>query len=531
MWGLTYVLTLISKIIKYIFFVMYRTIAYTVIGIIAIVFLMYMDVSPEVKAQTEIDLTSYMQLMGDRELQKLLTGTDATLVFGVPERLINQEIAKNLRGEDDEEPIYQAAFFNVPDVWIELKEDNLYVMINARLELPYVTYKTRLMLRFEVKEVDLGIVSLRLRSMRIGHVPFRWTVVLLTEFLEIEDIINDALQNIGTFNQRRLELKINLFHLFGQEESDFLLALLQFTKNHQLMKFGVINRKDEYVLGAKLDLSPIVQNELIITPIHEKKRLGDDQLQEIIEDRFVANLFTKGNRVEFNEEEIRAVIDHLLLQEIEDTDPILFASLIDEDYWLNVYYPETYVTDRILLEVPVKLGKGHHSVRTYLQFELALVPRGSDLIIRVNQAYINHLSVGKDLVHHLFANDKGELSTLVQEGIILKDFLKPLTENGLTVHEIAIREGKVIFIFNYFIIDDMLTEILDSVDIPAINHIVQDILDHLDDEEKLFELSNELLDTYNGLSEEEKQKLMDIVNDYIHRIPNLPFDMGESENG
>ncbi|WP_152512775.1 hypothetical protein [Haloplasma contractile] len=410
-----------------------------------------------------------------------------------------------------------------------IRQNYINVMVSVHLDTPAVmTYKTRLKLRFEVKETQLGVISLRLRSMRLGNLPLRWAVVLTSEIFDVEEIINEALTGVGEFDKNHLAFNIDLKKLLDKD-SDFIISLLQFAKENDLLQLGVVPDKDKYILGGKINIEKLRLEDIPVTLTDDKKIKHQDELESMIENRIMANLFTKGNQIDLSEKDMQKIIDFTVMGELETTDEYIYKSELYEDYELYVYQLYSTVTDKLILNIPIKVGRGYNFFNTCIQFELSLKPRGNDLILFVENTYIQNVPVNKDVVNMLFDNFESDLTTLVNEAIVIENFFESFIENGVTIQEIVITEGKMSFIYNGFSVNETLTEILDTIDIPEINYIIEDILDNIDNEEKLLEMSDELVNNFNDLDDTEQKLIMDIIKENMDTIPEFGDRLGEKD--
>ncbi len=507
--------------IQIIFNKIFKTIVITIIVTIVIILLMYKDEKPPAADSLNVDMDQYINFVVESQIQKLTTGTTDSISIGIPEELINREIHNLLEQNDSKEGyIYENIHYRIQDVWVELDDNYINVIISVHLDTKVMTYKTSLKLRFEVKDAQPGTIILKLRSMKLGNIPIRWTVVLATEIFDIGDLINQALTDIGEFDKTNLELKIDLTK-FLNKNSDMFISLLQFAKENDLLQMGVIPNGDEYILGGRINFEKLRFDDLPVTLTDDQKIHNQDELEVMVKNHVLTNLFSNGYQIDFSEQDVQKIIDFTLMRKIETTDDYIFKGELFENYELYILQPYTTVTDKLMLNIPIKIGSGHNYFTTCIQFELSLTPRGNDLILAVENTYIQNKPVNKELVQMLLDKFDSDLTTLVNESIVLENFFQPFVEDGVMIQEIDIKEGKMIFVFNGFNINEMLTEIIDNVDIPEINDIIQDMLNNIDNEEKLVEMSDELVTKYNNLSVTDQKLIMDIVKENVDKIPDF----------
>jgi hypothetical protein len=520
MYGIFKIFSVIFNLFRIIVVTFFKAIVVITISTIIIIILLYKDEKPPVIDNLKIDMKNYMDIMIESEIQKLTTGTTDSISIGTPEEIINSEINQYLTDQIDSNNgyIYENEYYKIQDVWVEFNKNHIDVMLSVHLDAQVMTYKTRLKLRFEVEETQLGVISLKLSSMKLGNIPLRWAVVLSTEFFDVEELLNEVLTDFGVFDKNRLELKIDLTKLLDKD-AEFISALLQFAKENELLQIGVVPQGDKYLLGSKINIEKLRLEEIPATLTDEQKIQNQDELENLIENRIVANLFTKGNQIDFSEQDVQKIIDFTVMGEIETTDNYIFKGEVFENYELYLFHPYTTVTDQLILNIPIKIGKGYNFFKSNIQFELSLKPRENDLILIVENTYIQNMPVNKEVINMLIDSFESDLTTLLNEAIVIENFFEPFIENEITIQEIVMTEGKMIFIFNGLNVNDMLTEIIDTIDIPEINYIIKDIMDNIDNEENLLEMSDELVHNFNNLNDSDQEKIMDVVKEYIDTIP------------
>lgn len=238
--------------------------------------LMYKSVKVPETSNQAINLEELIE----EELEKLTTGTNI-ISLGLGENALNNEIIKALTGmSNTSDPNYVYVNENImfQGVWLELNEKTLNVIVGVHLNARIMTYKTRALISFEVIDSTDGVMVFKLKKVNMGNIPFKWALNLASKVVDFDKIINDALNNLGTFDKSKLELTIDLTTILETENNELIKALLNIAKENSLVSLGIVEEGEDYILGGEIDFTKLRTSKLEKTLLESDKIKSESEI-------------------------------------------------------------------------------------------------------------------------------------------------------------------------------------------------------------------------------------------------------------
>ncbi|MDY0277204.1 MAG: hypothetical protein RBQ97_03885 [Acholeplasma sp.] len=512
---------LILKLIKFLLI----TLVSILIIPVTLVVLMYKSVTPPSYETSTVNLESVIKESVDTFLDK--TEAPFTFNLGVNEELLNIELNKKLEDQfesDDEDYVYVEDRVKYQGTWVTFKDDTIDVISGIHFDSSIMTFKTRVLLSFIIDDSSLknGKIVLKLDKINVGNLPLAWLVSMSPGILntltgkDINEMVDNAFGDIGELDIKKRELTIDIYRVTYKLDENKELVNLLLTKvlGSELLSLGVDEIDSEYLLNLGIDFTQLktTYKDIVLSDKIE----NENEFKLFLSQKALESLILNNKKIVFNEIEFNQIFDYLL-NTIEGS---LFSGKFYSDYKLDVKKPIVNLDGENLdIIIPITIGNETKVFTTGLKASLELIRKENDnsLYLSIKNVVIGEFNFESEEIETIiskFATDKMEL---VNGEFIIKDFFAKFDQPGIEFKDISVNDGNVEF--NYETnLSDILDTIISEDSIPdVIKDKAQEILDKKNNNElDIDEEINDILDLIEGLSEDEKNDLLDkIKNSFL----------------
>lgn len=457
----------------------------------------------------------------EEELEKLITGTNI-ISLGLGEDALNNEIIKALTGmSNTSDPNYVYVDENImfQGVWLELNEKTLNVIVGVHLNARIMTYKTRALISFEVIDSTDGVMVFKLKKVNMGNIPFKWALNLASKVVDFDKIINDALNNLGTFDKSKLELTIDLTTILETENNELIKALLNIAKENSLVSLGIVEEGEDYILGGEIDFTKLRTSKLEKTLLESDKIKSESEFETFLKDKALSSIIINGNHMNFNDFELYQVINYLITKGQNAANSYISKETVYKDFELIVGLPYFDITENLVLNVPVKLGKNGNYFKTNVEFNLNPLKENNDLVLELAKVKIGDLEIETDLITTIIGQISNEGLNFENNKFRVTGFFANFNESGIKVTNVKVASNNLVFEFEGINVSDMLNEILSNSITPEIDLIVSDIITGITNGDDISQGVSDLITEYESLDPIKQQELLDIINSYANLNP------------
>lgn len=485
--------------------------------------LMYKSVTPP-KIEQAKDLETIISEEVDEFLDE--TNDDKKLSIGLSSHMINAEI-KNMLLEQienensSEEYVYEDENIKLQGVWVEYGQDRVNINIGVHVNARIMTYKTRILLSFDFKEIneDNDDIILKLSKISLGNLPLTWvanvapTIMKTIMGIDVEELANDAVSDYGELDLKRRELKIDINKVSSLtgENKELIDLVLNLTLKNGLIQIGV--DKSDDILGIKLDLNKIKDEaklDIVLNKIN-----SHEEFEMYLKSKALNSVLNGNHMISFNKKEINEVINFLFLG--NDTEETLLKEVFFEDYEVIIEAPFIDISEKMNLIIPIKIGKPGSYFTSAINLGLDLKKNNQDLVFDFKTLNMGELSFDEDAIDSLLNTFKTDEINFVDKKFIVENFFEMFDMDGIEFTNVSVLDNKINFEYQSEHLDNIFEIIsdLDSI-APEIKDAALEILDKINNNQDITDADvDEIIDLIDNLDEEEKQKIFDLINQYI----------------
>lgn len=310
----------------------------------------------------------------------------------------------------------------------------------------------------------------------MGNIPFKWALNLASKVVDFDKIINDALNNLGTFDKSKLELTIDLTTILETENNELINALLNIAKENSLVSLGIVEEGEDYILGGEIDFTKLRTSKLEKTLLESDKIKTESEFETFLKDKAISSLILNGNHMNFNDFELYRVINYLITGGENAANSYISKETVYKDFELVVGLPYFDVTESLVLNVPVKLGKNGNYFKTNVEFNLNPLKENNDLVLELTKVKFGDLEIETDLITTIIGQISSEGLNFENNKFRVTGFFANFNESGIKVTNVKVASNNLVFEFEGINASDMLNEILSNSITPEIDLIVADII-------------------------------------------------------
>ena len=448
---------------------LFKVIFLPILTILAIPIIVLALMYKSVDIPNEYDATGPANLseMVTTSLDSFLTDTDNTSEVGLSlaqdeanvmiKNMVfipmNPDYLDGLGGENDEY-VMKTDYYGLQGAWVRFKDDVMEIEAGAHVFYAGITYKTRLLLAFNL-DVSTQEVVLTLDKLTIGNLGLAWAFPVadwLVETIAKQDIssmINEYLGGLGTFDVGERSVTLDIQSLVAEQiddpqEAALVNSLLAFLDANDMLDIG-FSETDGFsaslALGKAYDgTAPYV----LATPI-----TLDSELESILESQAATLLMsvlttTTNPYISFDELTLNQMMQYLMKDSFEDP-TYLFSTVLFEHYEMKALIPYiTMIDDELIVNLPLTLidtNEPTHEFKTIIKISATPSVEGPDLIIGLNSLTAGEVVVGEEHIANILTL-LGENNTLIQDGnIVIEDFDQQLSQAGMSLEDVAVVSG------------------------------------------------------------------------------------------
>lgn len=487
---------------------------------------MYKSVTPPETSNQQLDIDEYIS----EQIENLIdeTNNDKRLNLTFDDDLVNSEIKNQLTkqyGNSSSEYVFEDENIKFQGAWVKFKKDIVELHIGAHINARILTYKTRVLVSFKFKAEEDGIITLKLHKFRVGNLTYKWLLKLAPKVAEnflgmnITEMIEDTIGGYGTFDQKKLELKVDLYNLVDQVEDneELIILLLDLIYENELLDLGVLkdSNDDLYKFGVSLNLNNLHDDSPLYKLNEEDKFEDDEEFQEFLKNKAIAGVLSNNESIKLNTLDFNKVIDYIFNQGEQLASDILMESNLYENYNAYILNPYIEIKDDLILNVPVRLGTSENTFKTVIKVKVALNLVDDDLHISLNSLDIGDFNLDSDKIETLmemFESDEFEGTE-----IVISNFLDPIKETGIDIKDISVKDNSINFEFDGLGVNDLLEDINNEINNNDLNDKIDEIKDKLSNNEEITDEDlDDLMEIFEDLDEEDMEKIQDLINDFLN---------------
>lgn len=421
-------------------------------------------------------------------------------------------LLKQFVPEAGDDYIIEEGNVKVQGVWIDYKTNLVEISVGAHFDAKLLTFKTRVLLSFEITH-ETNQIYLKLKSVKIGNLGVTWLLKIAPSLinkivgLDVEDLINDVVKDIGTFDSSKLQVNIDVEKLIDKANiNDPLInSVIDLLIEEEFFTLKLV----EDNVSFNFDFKKLENLEVIESLAGNKRITSEAELKQFLALKMFKSIVLNSSKpeVKFNQEEFLKILDYLVLGKHNKN--VIHEQILLEQYNLVIGAPFMEFKDSVAtLMLPVTFGKGIDSFKTVIKLETNFTKNNNDLVVSFTTGIIGELDLNEELLEQL-------LITANLQTIVVKDLFADLTIGGSDVESIAVINDKLVIKWyaenNQ---EDVLRAFENDPSLPQdFKDIVSEILNNLTNQLPYEENVDELVDYLINVADEQLlDDIMDIIN-------------------
>ncbi|VEU79603.1 hypothetical protein [Haploplasma axanthum] len=500
-----------------------------IIGIILLLVTILLVLMHKSVKVPDITVSKDLETIVIEELDELIddTNNDKTLNIGISENTANIEIKKQLlkqfTASTNPEYLYEDENIKFQGAWIEYKENTINVISGVHINAKIMTYKTSVSLSFEIVNTKSEIV-LKLKKINVGNLPLAWLVSMSPNILktftgqDLNQMVTNILGDIGTFDIKKRELKVDLYKLADQanENKELLTLLLDVLFENDLVEFGIKDDNGTNKLGLTLDLNKIKNDKAAVVISAVDKINSEIELEIFLRNKALQSLISQEESISFSALDLNKVIDYSLANSLALENGVLSKQVVYKDYEIiiGVFYIEVK-DNEVYLNVPIKIGKDNNYFKTTIIANVGLEKIDSDLGIEIKNLNIGEINFDNTEISALLTMFATEEMGFDNNKFLLQDFFAKFDQQGITFTTITINNDLIHFNYDFSGLSDVLDNLIGNTVSPVIAAKATEILGLIQTNSDISTAVDEMIDLIDNLSEEEKNEILDLINNLI----------------
>lgn len=474
-------------------------------------------------------------------------------------REMNQSYLDDNAEPDKRNYVQKEPSFGYQGSWIEFKNDTINIESGIHIFISSFTFKTRLLISFKA-DISTDEVVLKLDKLNVGNLPLAWLfgpvdwAVQKATNESIEDMINDRLDGLATFNPKTREIRMDVDNLVQQAFSDdedtkvLVNSLLTFVKENSLVDIGF----NEGEFNAGLGLGKIWEENFnpYIIPTHLRIN-SEAELQAVLANRastlILSTLSSSDNLfIDIDQVTLNRMFDYFLRDQRLPSGAIQEQEIM-EGYLMKILMPYvSIVNSEFTVNIPLiieKIGsEATHSFESIIRISANTSVVDGDL-------YINLLSIkagnGEEplTLEGEFLQDVlallGSDNDFIQDGaFVVRDFYSQLDSDTLSVSDIEV-VGSNLRMFIDIVdlglpiqeIQDAIQGVLGVLDNPeyediqgAIDDVLTTLIDPEATPEEIEEALTGLLEGIEDLDPEQQEALYNDMLDALEDLDDFDYE-------
>lgn len=451
------------------------------------------------------------------------TNDDKTLSVVISENdinyLIKEQLEKDFPPTGNDDYLFETGPFKVQGVWVKVKnETKLDIIAGMHLDMNFMTFKSRILIQLEVIATSDSDIVVTIKKVSLGRLPIRWLIKLAPNLakslvgFDIEELIDELLDGMGTFDAKKLSVTFNVANIF--KEDGLEKEIVKLLKEQEIVNLGFQDDANNKGFNLSIDLNDLKSDKERRIVAQADKITTEQEFQDFMQNKILTSVLMGNNSLILSETDLDRVIDYMLKDMI--TNDLLIKQQIYEQYELMIGVPyfEFKVVDS-KVNIPVLIGDNLNTFNSNLDITIEFTKQGDNLVLEVSDIIIGTLQINEEISDALLDMLQEGNDMFTEGKIVLVDFFKTFSEQNLDVSEINTLEGSLELKVDGFDFSNLVGEIIDELNIPELNDLLNDILDEMDQGNDPMDLIDDLEDLLDDLTEEQLEDLLDLIGDYI----------------
>ncbi len=359
-------------------------------------------------------------------------------------------------GGENDEYVIKTENYGLQGAWIRFEDDLLEVEAGAHVFFAGISFKTRLLLAFNL-DVSTEEIILTLDKLTIGNLGLAWAFPVADWLVEtivkqdIASLINEYLGGLGTFDVGERSVTLDIQSLVEEQITDpqeaaLVNSLLAFLDANEMLDVGF--SKDNgfsasLALGKAYDDSiPYVLSSPIAT---------DAELHSILQAQASTLLMSvltteTAPYISFDELTLNQMMEYMMRDSFADP-TYLFSTVLFDHYEMKTLIPYLAMSDdELTFNIPLTLidtAETSHEFKTIIKINAIPSVEGPNLVIELNSLTAGEVVVGEEHIINILTL-LGENNALVQDGnIVIEDFDQELSQVGMSLEDVAVVSSRL----------------------------------------------------------------------------------------
>ena len=523
---------------------MFKWIKRIIIGIVLLVVIVVVGTVVMLHKDMKIDTSSYddAKLMDYALLQEKLgtsfddflanAGTNAEFKVGITQDDVNQMLKTmvfdNMATEEaykdgtDYTYFFKTDYYAIQGGSVSFKKDTIEIVVGFHAFLGSIKYKSGITLAFEFESAGEEMIF-KLTKLNVGKMPLLWARGLANKIVKkfsdqsIEEMIQDALKDIGEFSLEDASLTVNV--------KDIVEGLMSDSSDNA----GI----------AALMFELLYQNELFDLGVEDKQITAKIELEKLRDNNSYSLTSTFANDEEINAL-FQAKISALVVTILVDAKPFI---AIDEltlnklvEYYFNDYSsgdqlmsfeydkikievnsPFVELDDFVYVNLPISVyskEEPSNSFNTVIKLKTEMKQNGEDLLFDIKGITIGEINITDEQVNVLL-DVFGENELFEDGALVIKGFTKMIVRDDFGVNEFKV-EGNLLI---------LKVNLSSAINIDDIKQTVEDVLGEITSSTTISdEVKDSINDVLSSLPNGDIETITENIESFADLISNLPED-------
>lgn len=510
-------------------------IIFVLLSIIIPSFFMYRDIKPPKYVKQEE--LNFEKVIND-ELENLFSPDNKSneLKISFDEDFINAQIydmlVESLKENLTTNPNFIANFddmFYLKGVWVTYSKNTISINLGLNITYKGFTYKTSLTGSLKIVRTSTKEIVLKISKLSVGYMPYKWVARVGPELLRLitnqslNMVLEDALGDVLTFDDKRQEFKINITRFLETriENNEMIIGILESLAVDDFFIIDVSKDNSKYLLNISLNLNPIVSTKKDYVLSEKDKIHTEDELNELIESKMLKALIKQS--MDFNSTELTALIDYLLLGNLKDNEYLIDINFY-LDYQIKVLKPYFEVGSTAKLNLPILIGKENKYIKSNISLDIKFIKSENDLKLNFSNVSLGMINIDNETLKLILTFIELEEFKLDGSSFIIKDFFSLIQTEEIKISHINVSNKNVNIHFEKAKPLEVLDDIITNIPNAEVKDIARSILDKLENNENIDEDIDELVNIFENMTEEEKSDFYDLIKDYIKDLEGFKIE-------
>ena len=384
------------------------------------------------------------------------------------------------------------------------------------------TYKTSLLIAFKL-DVNTEEVTLTLDKINIGHIPLAWVfgvadwAVKTASGTGIEEMINNQLNGLATFDPQTREIKFDVQDLIDQqvgqddpESAALINSLLTFLGQNELLDIGFNDGSFDVSLGLGKLLD--TTSPFVLDAADQITDAAD--LQTILEAKatsIAVSILTTNTDpfIDLDEFTLNRMMDYMM-RDTMSSPGVLFTTTFMEQYTLTAGMLYVTMDDNFVVNIPLEIVDQNDDKKkftTIIKIDATpSIENGSDFVITLNGLSAGEVTLDGEHMDSILALI-GENDYITDSKIVIEDFDAQMQQVGMSISDIEVSGSNL----------RLYVDLSGTLDLTDLQDTIQNVLDNTiatdypEISDEIDSLITSLTDP-NGDPEQAAQDLIDAIS-------------------